>query len=558
MSPPVAPLSHGRAIAIIVAVWAGWLGVLAGLGWLGQGVGLAVWPMGEDRNWTALLQLPTIDATVRGFWAIDHRNPLSPWWYVAFKPLILGWPCGLFMLRNWVGLALAAATYALIASWLGAKARSLAVTIGSLIGICTFNAFFDQIYWNFQAALVCSILCVVCYLKHLRRPASGQWLAASLVLWIVAIATYTIQTGAVLAIAFAGLLAGWSGAAGCPAGRLARSVWAACAATWPFGLLLVVFVMIWQTTSVPSSDFVGTPGIGRLLESLRMGLWHEDNTLMGLILAGSPHRRAFLAVAALAFLAVALCLGRLGRPPLPRRALIGLAILAGCLAVPTLAIETFGSQWPPGSRWRMLYQFSSPVFYIAFLGIAATLLPERIGRWFWAVGGAACFALAALGSLAHNERQMLLAHNERGLRDAILGDAALRADPATGGLHYLFFLDEGTRWFASDRLSPAYAKSWFPHADITFRLVPAPLYEALQPAPPVVFDDAGVENATPEGGLLPYSRLRIVVARQGIFTIVDQLQESDLTGFRAIWRRSRPLSLAPCAASGGDAARACR
>ncbi len=557
MSPAAAPLSHGRAIAIIVAVWAGWLGVLAGLGWLGQGVGLAVWPMGEDRNWTALLQLPTIGATVRGFWAIDHRNPLSPWWYVAFKPLILGWPYGLFMLRNCVGLALAVATYALVASWLGAKARSLAVTIGSLIGICTFNAFFDQIYWNFQAALVCSILCVVCYLNHLRRPGAGQWLAASLVLWFLAIATYTIQTGAIVAIGLAALLAGWRGAAGGPASRLARSVWAAGAATWPFGLLLVVFVMIWQTTSVPSSTFVGAPGIGRLFESLRMGLWHEDNTLMGLILAGSPHRRAFGAVAALTFLAAILCLGRLGRPPLPRHALIGLAILGGCLAVPTLAVETVGTQWPPGSRWRMIYQFSSPVFYIALLGIAATLLPERIGRWFWAIGAAACFALAALGSLAHNERQVLLTHNERGLRDAILRDVARLGD-TRGRLHYLFFLDEGTRWFASDRLSEAYAKSWFQHADIAFRLVPSPLYEALQPVPPVVFADAGVENATPDGGLLPYSRLRIVIARGGVFTVADHLEESDLKGFRAIWRRERPLSLAPCAAGERDAAWACR
>ncbi len=558
MSSPAALLSHGRAIAIIVAIWAGWLGILAGLGWLGQGVGLTVWPMGEDRNWTALLQLPTIGSTIRGFWAIDHRNPLSPWWYVAFKPLILGWPYGLFMLRNCVGLALAVATYALVASWLGAKARTLAVTIASLIGICTFNAFFDQIYWNFQAALVCSIFCVVCYLNHLRRPGAGQWLAASLVLWFLAIATYTIQTGAIVAIAFAALLTGWSGAVGRPACRLARGVRAACAATWPFGLLLVAFVMIWQTTSVPSSNFVGAPGFARLFESLRMGLWHEDNTLMGLILAGSPHRRAFGVVAAVTFFVAVLCLCRLGRPPLQSHALIGLAVLGGCFAVPTLAVETFGTQWPPGSRWRMIYQFSSPVFYIAFLGIAAAVLPERIGRWFWAIGAAACFALAALGSLAHNERQVLLTHNERGLRDAILRDAALLADQGRRGLHYLFLLDEETRWFASDRLSEAYAKSWFQDAGITFRLVPAPLYEALQPAPPVVFDDVGVQNATPDGGVLPYSRLRIVIARRGIFTVAEQIEESNLKSFRAIWRRDRPLSLAPCAGDERDAAWACR
>ena len=539
------PISHRRALLAIAGVWAGWLGVLALLGLLGLGTGLSVWPMGEDRNWIGLLRLGSAGETARGFWQIDHRNPLSPWWYIAFRRLILAWPYGLFMLRNLVGLALAMSAYALIATWLGARARAFAATIGCLIAIFTFNAFFDQIYWNFQAALACSILCVVCYLNHRRRPASGQWLAAALVLWLVAIATYTIQTGAVVAIAFAAWTLRERHSGRGPIAGLAAGLRDVAAATWPFGAVLVLFILIWQTTSVPTETFVGTPGIGRLFESLATGLWHPDSTLMGQILAHSPHRLAFGLVGLLVFALVVAALRGPVMPAVGMGALAGLVLLAGCLTVPTLFVETLGTQWPPGSRWRMIYQFTTPVFDLALLGIAALALARALGRTAWRWGVALCFGLAALGSLAHNERQVLLTRNERALRATILRDAIEQARFQRTDLHYLVLLDNLTRWFAVDQLSPVYARTWFPRLQASFRLVPGSIYEPLQAGPPVAFldDEAGVANATVDGSTLPYARIRIVMARQGLFSIVEHLQESDLAGLRATWRRTGPVTL---------------
>ena len=47
----------------------------------------------------------------RLFWAIDHRNPLSPWWYIAARPIILGFDAGLLALRYAIAALLAFAAY---------------------------------------------------------------------------------------------------------------------------------------------------------------------------------------------------------------------------------------------------------------------------------------------------------------------------------------------------------------------------------------------------------------------------------------------------------------
>jgi hypothetical protein len=546
MSDTTIVLSHKRAALLIFAAWAGWLGVLALLGWLGQGTGLMVWPMGEDRNWIDLLMKPTVGETARGLWQIDHRNPLSPWWYIAFKPVILGWPQGLFMLRNLVGLALALSAYGLIVTWLGAAARAFAVTVACLIAIFTANAFFDQIYWNFQVALVCSILCVTCYLRHRREPASGQWLAAALALWLMAIATYTIQTGAIVAIAFAA----WSlRERDATKGRLTN--WAmglrdVVAATWPFAVILLLFILIWQTTSVPAESFVGVPTLKRLLKSLRTGFWHPDSTLMRDVLALSAHRYAYVLVGAIVFVA-AFAAAR-GPHVAPGR-LLGLFVLVGCLTVPTLLVETVGTQWLPGTRWRMIYQFTTPVFYLSIVGIAAFSLPAAMARPVWRCGVAACFALAAVASQTHNERQVALSASERGVRRAIIADAVGQA-PRNPELHYLVLLDDGgPRWFAHDVLSPVYARTWFPGLAVSFRLVPSTgLYAGLQQAPAVGFmDDAtGVANATNDGRTIPYAQIRIVRSQGNGFAVVNRLQQSDLVGLRAEWHRTAPIVLARC------------
>jgi hypothetical protein len=187
----------------------------------------------------------------------------------------------------------------------------------------------------------------------------------------------------------------------------------------------------------------------------------------------------------------------------------------------------------------MIYQVTTPVFVLGLLTVLAAFLPSRTAALLWRSGLAILLALAAMASLAHNERQVLLTRTEQALRDVIKLDAATLAARGRYATHYLVFLDDKTRWFASDTLSPVYASTWFPGGAATFRLVPSPLYEALQPGPPVTFldDTGGVAAATSDGRQLPYERIRFVVADSGRFTVQDRVSADVVAGFRARWHR---------------------
>ena len=527
----VPPLSHRRALTTILGCWLGYLVLLWLLGELGLGPGLFVWPMGEDRNWIDLLQRGDAGVTARGLWAIDHRNPLSPWWYNAFRPIILGWTNGLFLLRHAVGLALALASYSLVALWFGPGARAFGCALACLIAVSTFNAYFDQIYWNFLGSLVCSILSVIAYLRHLRAPGRGHWLALSLVLWLLAVATYTIQAGAIVVIA----LAVWLAETQRP---LLPRLGVVVLATLPFFAVFVLFVLIWQTTSVPVDGFFIPPGPSRLLGSLRMGLFHEDIPLMWAVLGRSPHRFALAGAGIAVAVAIWAMLPKLGlaeRPPLR----VGLIVLIALgLAAPTLAVETIGGMWTPGSRWRMIYQFTTPALYLGFLALLATW----IGKAFWRAGVAALFGAALTLSIAHNERQVAVTKSERAFYRTIAADSErLGSQP----LQYLLLIDRTTHWQAADYVSTVYARTWFRNASPSFRLIPGPLYWGAQAGAKVTFlpDAEGVANATVDGRTLPYAQIRIVRAENGRYNVLDRLDRADLEGFRAEWQRDSAIDL---------------
>lgn len=524
-------LSHRRAVATIITCWLGYLGLLWLLGELGLGTGLLVWPMGEDRNWIDLLQRGDAGVTARGLWSLDHRNPLSPWWYNAFRPLILGSTNGLFLLRHGVGLALALASYALVALWFGQRARAFGCALGCLITVTTFNAYFDQIYWNFLGSLVCSILCVIAYLRHLREPGRGHWLAMSLVLWLLAVSTYTIQAGAIVVIA----LAVWIAEARQP---IIRRIGAVALATLPFFAVFVLFLLIWQTTSVPAEGLFIPPTLTRLVGSLRMGMYHEDVTLMGLVLGRSPNRFALAAAGVVLGVVVWILLPRLrlGERPPSQTGLIVLIALG--LAAPTLAVETIGSMWTPGSRWRMIYQFTMPALYLGLLALLAT----RLGGAMWRAGVAALFSAALILSFAHNERQVAVTRSERAFHRTLAADAErLGSQP----LQYLLMIDRTTHWQSADYISPVFARTWFRSASPSFRLIPGPRYWLAQEGSPVTFlpDAQGVANATVDGRTLPYAQIRVIRAEKGRYTVLDRLDKADLAGFRAEWQRDGAIDL---------------
>jgi hypothetical protein len=55
--------------------------LIAMLGALGFSTGFDIYPLGEDNNWIDMLRRGSGADAARLLWALDHRNPLSPWWY---------------------------------------------------------------------------------------------------------------------------------------------------------------------------------------------------------------------------------------------------------------------------------------------------------------------------------------------------------------------------------------------------------------------------------------------------------------------------------------------
>ena len=81
-------------LVLVFTVWSLLIGTMLLLQGLGLQFGFQIWPFGEFRNWIELLEDGPGVGAAKLFWALDHRNGLSPWWYLAARPLIEFCFCG--------------------------------------------------------------------------------------------------------------------------------------------------------------------------------------------------------------------------------------------------------------------------------------------------------------------------------------------------------------------------------------------------------------------------------------------------------------------------------
>jgi hypothetical protein len=190
----------------ILAAFAIMLGTIALLGALGCNLGFDIFPFGEDNNWIEMLQKGEGAGAARLFWALDWRNPLSPWWYIAARSIILSFEAGLLALRYATSLLLALSTYCLLLTVAGPRFRSFALGLAIAVVFWMPNGYLEQIFWNYEGALAFSLLSIAAYAQFLRSGRRAyQLYATSLVAFFIAFATYTIQCGAMLAVAYLAL-----------------------------------------------------------------------------------------------------------------------------------------------------------------------------------------------------------------------------------------------------------------------------------------------------------------------------------------------------------------
>jgi hypothetical protein len=143
-----------------------------------------------------------------------------------------------------------------------------------------------------------------------------------------------------------------------------------------------------------------------------------------------------------------------------------------------------------------------------------------------------------------NRLQVDITRSEKQVRDAILEASVFSL--AAGQRAPLRFLIKPTRgylWYASDLLSPVYARTWFGRDDVSFRMV---RYAADVPEDnwPIRLGDTEAANANLIESV-PYTQLRVMeITDNGGYQLLDNIDDKTFAGLQVQWVRETPIYLA--------------
>ena len=533
------------------------IGVSAFLGSLGLQFGFGVAPLGEDYAWLDLLQTGNGADTASLWWAGSQRNPLAPWWHIAAKDVILGFDAGLLSLRYAMAALLALSTYYMVVIVAGRRSRSFALGLGIVI-VFWMASRHTALVWNFQGALSASLLSVATYGHFFKSGRLSYLLLTSILLYFVAIATYTIQCGAAIAIGYLALRRQWGSDEGHQPGIFKGVILAICD-TAPYVALFGLFLLIWRATIRPNIVAIFTLHFEpqALLASLREGIWNTDfTTFFVRAYYISPDWIIITLMAAgcglLALIALQFHRRMSGINPSIIRfpQLLDVVIVLGCIAAPTIALESSSQVWTPGTRWPEIYQLTSPAIFLS-CGMAVLMLTTRAGllrQWMWAALVGLAVGIGELFSLANNQTQVDATRHDKHIRNSIVRlvseDLALGRRPPE---QILLILDGAARGGSGLAiLSPIIAHVWLQRDDIAFRLVnwfPPPSSDfaswwRIRFGP----DSEGVTNAKTFGGTVPYDQIRILHVTDRAAQRILVADQSDFSGLEVEWDRDSPIT----------------
>ena len=395
---------------------------------------------------------------------------------------------------------------------LSARARLFAVSLGILVSLFIVNVYRDDIVWTQVGALSCTLLSIWAFLRS--KAVEGYataWRGLSLVLWLVALSTYTIQCGAMFGI-FA-----LSFCRNIDTGRLRLetlfgAVLKAAIDAAPYLAILLIYYMIWITSSAPQFSSVMTLqfSFSQMMSSLWSGLWHSDYLAFWTWVGDSGvgiNISAFVITATAVFLLLNFAREPKG-PALRWYDLLTVIIIGISVVGPTILLESSSNIFVPGTRWRMVMQFWVPlVFCLLLLCTVKVLnLAEPWGGRIWRLGIACGAGGAVVLALGFNHTQVLYTRAETSFFDAL--GAVVSADRASGlpfPRYYLIRLDAGMPYFIGSNLETAYARTVL-DPDVKFRTTPPPPFPYEGPG--LVFQQEGVTigSAAP----IPYNQVGVL------------------------------------------------
>lgn len=456
-------------LVLIFAVWSLLIATMLVLQSLGRQFGFQIWPFGEFRNWIEILEDGPGVGAAKLFWALDHRNGLSPWWYLAARPLIERFSAAPLILHLLAGLFVGSTSYLLFAEL--TRSRSFGLSVGILSAVFIPSVYRDDVIWNLVAALGCTLLSIWLFALFSNDRRRSGFLAASYVAWFVAFSTYSLQSGAIAAV-FLVSLRQHLGFAAWP-----KALFGAVLDVLPYAALFALFLMLWITALPPIVPYQFQFSAAALFKSIWNGLWHDYYHYFGiwLLSAGLPLMSVAFALLSLAILTLfrVLNAGDYDGPP---RDTLGFAFLIGaCVAAPTVALEASSDVWIPGTRWPMLMQFWSPFLFCIFLFALISMSPHRFRSVAWRVATTSAAAFTIVLALGFNHTQVIHVQQERVFFTKL--KSLVNEDRASGAKfprrYFIQNAEPGLSIPAAGRLADAYAHTLLGR-DVTFELVHAP------------------------------------------------------------------------------------
>jgi hypothetical protein len=344
-------------------------------------------------------------AMARLFWSINDRNPLSPYWFALARPLILRHPNGgWYLIRHGMDLFCAVSVFLLVHRLGRGRHALFAFSCALLTLFWNVSKFkedghWHQCIWDRIGVLAVAALCLWAYCKYVdggRRR--GAYLGVSLILYLLAVGTYSLQGSCCLAVLVLGTFRSPD-----PADSFRAWARRVGRAVFDLGLYLAVFALfvgVWTTAGRPamSVHYVQSRSLiaEQLPASLRQMLWYDGYTRLvhdiaanwslggiALVLLGSVPLFFWLLrklTTAEASREPQVTLERpedTAAPSVLPAAVYTIAISLALVAM-TVAVESTSRTWYPGSRTLMAQQVFHPLLYCGlFFGATALFRP-----WF--------------------------------------------------------------------------------------------------------------------------------------------------------------------------------
>jgi hypothetical protein len=323
-----------------------------------------------------------------------------------------------------------------------------------------------------------------------------------------------------------------------------------------FGVLFVLFIQVWITTSGgPLGRFLRLyPGLFRkqFLKSIANLVWHRDTS--DLIGSLNRHWPLWLVVASVgisailfycAFVAVARKAGtsRAAGSSVPYLDLVLVLAVFSALVAPTVLLESTTSIWPPGTRSRMVQQVFQPVVYLSILFLLTEYLFRRTEGGVEYVRNAGIALLCALAVVIGLEYNRKLSEQTRFERKLETGLKEIL--PALGKPTHFVVKMKGMKmgvWYSGINLS---MPSLFVETAYNFNAAWLdPVYEGEpQYSKPVTFgsDQQGIYS--PEsGGWIPYQDVMLLEFDGQRVTRLTSIDRETFSGYGALYAREKPLA----------------